>query len=282
MAPQPLDLSGPMAQGHLTTTETQDVDLILSQVQRMNMREVPFCFDFHCEQYQEGVSAWIEKFWATTNAPVFSKPIRIHCKTGSLSVRLVFETRAKCQDSVARYKDDGIPYEVDSPFRQSRTNIAVRQSKSLEDREIGMQFALWKALAEKLKVLFPEGDDLHCPLRSTYGLKFAVLRIAETVWGNQWANLLRLETDSCWLLLLLICVFLVFMMMCCNRSFRKPAIWLRIARPMCDGRPVASPLFRRLAGRGPFFTHFPLFDGLFNLRSLSGSMPDLTGRSTLL
>ena len=26
---------------------------------------------------------------------------------------------------------------------------------------------------------------------------------------------------------------------------------------MCDGRPVASPLFRRLAGRGAFFCGFP-------------------------
>ena len=29
-----------------------------------------------------------------------------------MSARLVFETRAKCQDFVARYKDDGIRYEV--------------------------------------------------------------------------------------------------------------------------------------------------------------------------
>ena len=50
---------------------------------------------FPCEQCQEGVSAWIEKIWATTDATAFSKPIRIHCKTGSLSARLVFETRAK-------------------------------------------------------------------------------------------------------------------------------------------------------------------------------------------
>ena len=62
---------------------------------------------------------------------------------------------------MARYKDDGISsYEVDCPFCQSRTNIAVRKSKSLEDWEIGKQFApLWNALAEQLKVLFPEGND---------------------------------------------------------------------------------------------------------------------------
>ena len=61
---------------------------------------------------------------------------------------------------MARYKDDGIPYEVDSPFFNVKNDIAVRQSKTLEDREIGKRFApLLKVLAEQLKVLFLEGDD---------------------------------------------------------------------------------------------------------------------------
>ena len=92
--------------------------------------------------------------------PAYDKLVRIHCKAGSVSARFVFETRAKCQEFVARYKDDGIPYEVDGPFCQSRTNITVRQSKSHEDKEIGKQFApFWKALSTKLLEVFPEGDD---------------------------------------------------------------------------------------------------------------------------
>ena len=65
------------------------------------MHEEPFCFRFPCEQYREGASVWINKFWATTSAPALKKPTRIHCKTGSVSARLVIETRAKCQDFVA-------------------------------------------------------------------------------------------------------------------------------------------------------------------------------------
>ena len=39
-------------------------------------------------------------------------------------------------------------------------NIIVSQSKSIEDREIGKQFApLWRVLAEQLKILFPDRDD---------------------------------------------------------------------------------------------------------------------------
>ena len=101
-----------------------------------------------------------------SNIPAHNKPVRIYCKAGSVSARLVFETRAKCQDFVARFQDDGtpygnygIPFEIDSPFCNAKTSIAVRQSKSLEDREIGKQFApLWRVLAEQLKILFPDGD----------------------------------------------------------------------------------------------------------------------------
>ena len=90
----------------------------------------------------------------------FYKSVRIHCKAGSVSVRLVFETRAKCQDFVARYKDDGIPYAINSPFCCTNTKILFRQSKSIEDRENGKQFApLRRELADQLKVLFPDGDD---------------------------------------------------------------------------------------------------------------------------
>ena len=47
MAPRPLGLLGPMAQGLLTTTGTQDADLILSQALKMNMHEVPFYCSYH-------------------------------------------------------------------------------------------------------------------------------------------------------------------------------------------------------------------------------------------
>ena len=43
-------------------------------------------------------------------------------------------------------------------------------------------------------------------------------------------------------------------MLCCNRLLLlKQALWLRIARSMCDGRPFASSPFRRMASRGLSF-----------------------------
>ena len=161
MAPLPLDLLGPTALDHLMTTGIQDVDLMT------NMHEVPFYFKFHVNNAALELLIGSITFGATSNILVFNKLVRIHCKTGGLSARLVFETRAKCLDFVDWYKDDGISNEVGSPFCSVKTNIAVCQSKSLEDREIGKRFApLWEILAAKLKVFIPEGDDtgtLHCP-----------------------------------------------------------------------------------------------------------------------
>ena len=79
-----------------------------------------------------------------SNGPGSSdKLVAIHYKAGFVSATLVFETRAKCQDFVARDKDDGIPCEIDSP--------TLRQSKSLEDWEIGKQFApLWRSTQNSL------------------------------------------------------------------------------------------------------------------------------------
>ena len=38
--------------------------------------------------------------WEESNMPADNRPVTIHCKAGSTSVRLVFESRAKCQDLV--------------------------------------------------------------------------------------------------------------------------------------------------------------------------------------
>ena len=57
--------------------------------------------------YHTGVMNWINSVCETSNMPAYDKPVRIHCKTGSLSARRVLEIRAKCQDFVARCKDDG-------------------------------------------------------------------------------------------------------------------------------------------------------------------------------
>ena len=64
---------------------------------------------FPCEQYHTGSTKWINTLCAESDMPADSRPVTIHCKAGSMSVRLVFEARGKCREFVARYQDDGIP-----------------------------------------------------------------------------------------------------------------------------------------------------------------------------
>ena len=84
---------------------------------------------FPCEQYHKGITKWINDLGEKANMPASKRPVTIHCKAGSVSVRIVSETRAKCQDFIVRYKDTGIPYAINSPFCSANNNIIVRQSK---------------------------------------------------------------------------------------------------------------------------------------------------------
>ena len=56
------------------------------------------------------------------------------------------------------------------------------------------------------------------------------------------------------------CLFLVFRLKCYNGFFLMPT------GLTCDGRPLASPLLRRLAGRGAFFFVISCFDGFYAWR----------------
>ena len=113
--PQPLRLSAPMAQGHRMTSGIRDVDLILSQALRMNMHEVPSYYGSLVNNTTPEKQKSIHNFWEESNMSAHNKPVTVHCEAGSTSVRLVFESRAKCHDFVARCQDDGIPCEIDSP-----------------------------------------------------------------------------------------------------------------------------------------------------------------------
>ena len=147
-SPQPL---GPLA------IEIQGVDLIPSLVLKMNKHELP--------SYNGSLANNTTKV-LRSGSIIFGKNPRCQ-HTTNLSEFIpkqvpcfMFETRAKCQYFVARYKDDGIPYEINSPFCCAKTTITVRQSKSIEDWETAKQFApSWRELADQLKSLFPDGDD---------------------------------------------------------------------------------------------------------------------------
>ena len=151
-------------------------------------------------------------------------------------------------------KNVGMPYAINSPFCCANAAITVRQSKSIEDREIGKQFGLcgenWLTNSNFSSLM--EMTKVHSSSeRSMLVHNFSAFKIEETELENQCSNLPLLEVDTHLPLLHLSCLFLVVLLKCCNVFSLKPT------RPMCVGRPFASPLFRRLAGRGAFFCGFP-------------------------
>ena len=82
--------------------------------------------------------------------------------------------------------------------------------------------------------------------RLTLVHKSSALKIEETGLENLCSNLLPLEVDKHLHLLHLICLFLVFLLKCCNGFSFKPT------KPMCDGHFFASSPFCHWACRALF------------------------------
>ena len=187
MAPQPPGLSGPMARGHLMTIEIRDVGSILSQALKMNMREVPSYSGSRVNSTTLELRIGSITFWEKSNIPVYNKPVRLHCKAGSLSARLVFVTRAKCQDFVALLRDDGIPYEVDSRLTKAEpvsrsANLRHLKNGKLENNlrpcgKFWLKSSKFSSLKEMTQVL-------SLSLHLTPVHKFQASRIEETGVGK--------------------------------------------------------------------------------------------------
>ena len=113
---------------------------------RMNMHEVPSYYSSLVNNITLEFLLRINSIWEKSNMPIYIKPIRIHCKTCGQSVRPVFETRAKCQDFVARYKDDGIPtkstvhFATSKPISQSASPSHLKTRKSENDLRLCGKF----------------------------------------------------------------------------------------------------------------------------------------------
>ena len=234
------------------TAEIRGVDLILSQAPKMNMHGVPSYYGSHANNTTMGLrfqqSLGNPTCQPTTNLSEFIAK-QVLCRPDSYS-----KQKPNVRSLWPDLKMMVSPYEINSPFCCTETTITVRQPKSLEDREIGKQFApLRRVLADQLDILFPDGDDEGAFIVPALDACSQVLsiKIRRNGVGKPVFKLALMEVDSCLPLLHLTCVFLVFPVKCCNGSSLKPA------RPMCDGRPFVSPLFRRLAGRGALFRGFP-------------------------
>ena len=178
---------------------------------------------FICEQRHACVSAWLEK--KPSLRPICRKESTAKQEPHQLNSH--FETRARCQEFVARYEDDGLSLSVNSPFFTTKSTILVRQSRSPEYRVIGRWFAqLWEVLAAKLPKFFP-----------TSGFRAQVSNIFDRRYGipvpvPKFAPVGRL-----------VCVRLIFLTTFCNKLLVKQTRWRLL---------LASSLVCYVAGRGLF------------------------------
>ena len=194
----------PLTQGHPMTIGIRDADLILFTILSEHARSTVL-LQLPCEQHHTGITNWINNLWAIkncaksslsatplcttphwncemdqyswerSNIPADNKPVTIHCKAGSVSARLVFETRTKCQDFVTRHEDDDIHFEIDSPFCSVKTTISVRRTKSLE----------------------PGGTAVCAIVEKVGRPQISASRIDRNGVGNLCSNLLLLEARNC-------------------------------------------------------------------------------------
>ena len=202
---------------------------------------------FPCEQFHAGVSTWFDKFLATADIPAANKPIKIHCKTGSRSARLVFETRAKCREFVVHFKDDGVQcLYFGAPIKITRWSWN------------------WKTICatleclvqnKKLQELFPESDIEGTFIVPSLDVRAQVLNIHDRRNGDG-KHVFKLAPpghDQ---------MFAITAPRVCEPHISDD----ELRQVMCQASslaqnrtanvwwpPVASSPFRRLASRGPFF-----------------------------
>ena len=99
---------------------------------------------------------------------------------------------------VVRFKEDGIPQSVNSPFSNTTSTVIVRQSRSLEYREIGRRFSpLWQVWAQKLPEIFLEQHtEFHTFFRPLISVpKYSICLIAGVELDCQFPSLPQLDTN---------------------------------------------------------------------------------------
>ena len=142
-APQPLGLSGLLALDHLMTTGIQDADLILPQALLMNMREVPSYYDSLANNttngLQRGSILSVKKPTCLPTIGLLQFIVKqVPCRSG-----LYMNHEPNVKILFSDVKIMASPMRLTVPFATSKQLVtSSRQSKTIEDREIGKQFAL--------------------------------------------------------------------------------------------------------------------------------------------
>ena len=245
------------------STETHDEGLILPQAQKMNNHEVPSYSDFLANNTSKELHSGSIPFgknlvcWHVTNLKGFIAK-QVQCQSGLfLKHEATVNTLLFDKKMMVFLMQSTVP--VAAPILPSQcVNPDQLKTERLENNLC--RCGKYWLTSLKFSFLMQMTKVYSSSLRSILAHKSSASKIAETELENRFSILLRLVADKRLHLLHLICLFLVFRLRCYNGFSLKPT------GLMCDGRSLASPFFRRLAGRGAFFCGF-LFRWVFRFVS---------------
>ena len=136
---------------------------------------------FPCEQYREGVSAWIDSIWATTNAPAPNKPTIIHCKT----TPCLPDSYSKQEPNVRTLWPDVrmmvsptkliVHFAAPNQLSRFASPIHLKTRKSENNLRLCGKFWPNSSKFSSLKEMTLRSSSVH---------KFSASRIAGTAWGK--------------------------------------------------------------------------------------------------
>ena len=269
-APQP---QGPMAQGHLRTTETHDEGFTLPQAQKMNNHEVPSYFDSLANNTSKELQSGSIPFgrspicWHVTNLSEFIAK-QVPCQSGLF---LKHEANAKTLFFDIRMMvflmqltvPSAAPTQLSQCVNPDQLKTGRLENNLCRCGKSWLTSLKFSLLMEMTKVL----SSFH---RSMLAHKSSASKIEETALENRFSNMLHLVVDKRLPLLHLICLFLVFRLRCCTGFSLKPT------GLMCDGRPSPPRFFAAWRVEAFFFVFFLVSMGswtvfyLTNVRKYQG------------
>ena len=231
-APQPLGLSGPMAQGHLMTIEIQDEDSTRSQAPKMNKHGVPFHYDSHVS------NTTLELRIGST---IFGKSIQQHLSE-------FIAKQVPCRSGLfLKHEPNVKTLLLDIKMMVSPMQLTVHSAAPI-------QLSRERELADQLKVLFPDGDDEGAFIIPALDARSHVLSIKNrrNGVGKPVLKLASLGSGQTFTL-----VAPELSVPGISPKVLQRVLSLKPSRSMCDGRLFASSPFCRLACRGALVRSFP-------------------------
>ena len=230
------------------TTETHDEDLILSPAPKMKNHKVPFYFDSHANNTSKGLPSGSIPSGKNPTCQHHNKLVRISLQSRFRVGQALLKHEQNVKTLLLDIKMMVFPLQLTVPYAAPvQLSQCVNPDQLKTERSENNLRLCGENWLNQLKVLFPDRDDEGACSIPALDTGSPILSIKDRRNGIGFSNLPRLVADKRLLLLHLICLFLVFRLKCCNGFF------LKLTGLMCDGRAIASPLFRRLAGRGAFF-----------------------------